>query len=181
MTRLSFLTAALVAAALATAPAVATAQPLSGPSCTTSTTCAHTLSATVPTLVNLTLENAATSLGTITAAQFDNGQRVDGPRFEARANRTYSVTLVAASPTFSGSGNAAKSAGDVRFAVVTSAAGCSAAGAFTPVPTAAAAGIFSGGAGLSARQQLCFNIVWNYETDAPGTYDLGLNLNVTAP
>ena len=181
MPRLSFLAAALAATTLVALPATASAQALSGPSCTLATTCNHTLNATVPVLVNLTLENAATALGTITAEHFDDGQRIDGPRFEAKANRSYAVTLVAAAATFTSTGNPAKAAGDVRYAVVPSAAGCASAGAYAPVPTATAASIFSGNAGLSVRQQLCFDIVWNYASDAPGSYDLGLNLNVTAP
>ena len=180
MTRHTFLAAvALVgAAALGTR---AEAQPLTGPSCTIGTNCGHQLTATVPTLVNLTLENASTNLGAITANEFDNGQQIAGPRFEARANRTYSVTLVAASPTFTGTGNTSKAAGDVRFAVVAASAGCGAAGAYTAIPTAAAVGIFAGTAGLSPRQQLCFDIVWNYASDVPGTYELPLNLSVSAP
>ncbi len=180
MTRIPFLAAAALVAGVAFAPTVQ-AQPLAGPSCTIGTNCGHTLEATVPVLVNLRLQNATTNLGAITADDFDNGQRIAGPLFEARANRPYSVTLVAANPTFGGTGNPSKAAGNVRYAVVTEAAGCSAAGAYAAVPTAAAAGIFSGNAGLSARQQLCFDIVWNYASDAPGTYNLPLNLSVTAP
>lgn len=180
MTRIPLLAAAVLAAGVAFAPA-AHAQPLAGPTCTVGTNCDHQLQATVPVLVNLRLQSGSTNLGAITAADFDNGQRIAGPLFEARANRSYSVTLVAATPTFAGSGNPAKAAGDVRFAVVTEAAGCSTASAYAPVPTAAAAGIFAGGAGLSARQQLCFDVVWNYASDAPGSYELPLNLSVTAP
>lgn len=180
MIRSSFLAAVAVVASAAFAPE-AQAQALTGPSCTIGTNCAHTLEATVPVLVNLQLQNTTTNLGAITTEDFDNGQRIAGPLFEARANRSYSVTLVAASPTFGGDGNPAKQAGDVRFAVVTELAGCSAAGAYAAVPTAAAAGIYTGSAGLSPRQQLCFDIVWNYASDAPGTYNLPLNLSVTAP
>ncbi len=176
--RFSF-AAGLFALGLGVAPE-ASAQPLAGPSCTIATNCVHTLNASVPTLVNLTLENAATNLGSITATSFDNGQRIDGPRFEARANRSYAVTLASASALFSGSGNPAKVAGDVRYAVVTSAAGCGTAGAFAAMTTSAV-GIYSGAAGLSPRQQLCFNIAWNYASDTPGTYTLPLNLSVTAP
>jgi len=180
MTRSTFLAAAAIVAGVAFTPA-AHAQALTGPSCTVGTNCAHSLEATVPVLVNLRLQNTTTNLGAITAAAFESGQRIAGPLFEARANRSYSVTLVAANPTFGGTGNPAKPAGDVRFAVVTEAAGCTAAGAYAAVPTAAAAGIFAGNAGLSARQQLCFDIAWNYASDAPGTYNLPLNLSVTAP
>lgn len=180
MTRSLYFAAAAFVAGVAFAPS-AQAQPLAGPSCTVGTSCEHELLATVPVLVNLRLQNGSTNLGAITAADFDNGQRIAGPLFEARANRSYSVTLVAGAATFSGTGNSAKAAGDVRYAVVTEAAGCSAAGAYAPVPTAAAAGIFAGNAGLSARQQLCFDIVWNYASDVPGTYELPLNLSVTAP
>jgi len=176
--RFSF-AASLLVLGLVIAPE-ASAQPLAGPSCTIATNCVHTLNASVPTLVNLTLENAATNLGAITAANFDNGQLIAGPRFEAKANRSYAVTLASASATFSGSGNAAKAAGDVRYAVVTSAAGCGTAGAYAAVTTSAV-GIYSGSAGLSPRQQLCFNIAWNYASDTPGTYALPLNLSVTAP
>ncbi len=179
MIRRSAFAASLFALAFVVVPD-AGAQPLSGPTCTIGTNCVHTLNASVPTLVNLTLENAATNLGAITAANFDDGQLIDGPRFEARANRTYAVTLASASALFTGSGNAAKAAGDVRYAVVTSAAGCGTAGTFAAVTTSAVS-IFSGLAGLSPRQQLCFNIVWRYASDAPGTYALPLNLSVTAP
>jgi hypothetical protein len=180
MTRHTFLAAVALVGATALANR-ADAQPLTGPSCTIATNCGHQLTATVPTLVNLTLENATTSLGSITANEFDNGQRIAGPRFEARANRSYSVTLVAASPTFTGTGNPSKAAGDVRYAVVAASAGCGAAGAYTSVPTAAAVGIYSGTAGLSPRQQLCFDIRWNYSSDVPGSYALPLNLSVSAP
>jgi len=180
MTRSLYLAAAAFVASVAFAPAAHT-QALAGPSCTVGTNCDHELQATVPVLVNLRLQNGSTNLGAITATDFDNGQRIAGPRFEARANRSYSVTLVAAAATFGGGGNPAKAAGDVRYAVVTEAAGCGTASAYAPVPTAAAAGIFSGNAGLSARQQLCFDIVWNYASDAPGSYELPLFLSVTAP
>jgi len=180
MTRTMYLAAAAFVAGVAFAPAAHT-QALSGPSCTVGTNCVHELQGTVPVLVNLQLQNGSTNLGAITTTDFDDGQRIAGPLFEARANRSYSVTLVAAAATFSGSGNPAKAAGDVSFAVVTEAAGCSTASAYAPIPTAAAAGIYSGSAGLSPRQQLCFDIVWNYASDAPGTYELPLHLSVTAP
>lgn len=179
MTRRIFHMAGALALVAVLAPQ-AQAQPLSGPSCTVGTNCVHTLNATVPTLVQLTLENAATALGTLSQSEFDLGQTIAGPRFEARANRSYNVTLAAASANWTGTGNAAKAAGDVGFAVVTSAAGCGTAGAYAALSTTAA-NIYAGTAGLSPRQQLCFDIAWNYATDVPGTYSLPLNLSVTAP
>jgi hypothetical protein len=179
MTRRFLFAAGAFVLGLAVAPEVQ-AQPLAGPTCTVGGSCGHTLNATVPTLVRLTLENATTALGTLTETEFDNGQTIAGPRFEARANRAYNVTLASASGTWGGTGNPAKLAGDVGYAVVTSAAGCGTAGAYTALSTTAA-NIFSGTAGLSVRQQLCFDITWNYASDAPGTYDLPLNLTVTAP
>ncbi len=163
--------------------AEAGAQPLSGPSCSVGgAACAHTLNANVPTLVTLTLENAITNLGTITAAHYNSGQQINGPLFEARANRTYSVSVASTNANFTaGTGaNAAKSAGDARWARVTAAAGCSSATSYTAVSTTAAL-IYSGTAGTSPRQQLCFDIVWNYASDTPGSYELPLNVSVSAP
>ncbi len=180
MSRRSLFAATAMVAAFALAPE-AGAQALSGPSCTVGTNCVHTLSGTVPVLVNLTLENASTALGSVTAEMFDGGQLVDGPRFEVRANRSYNVTLTAASATFSGGGNDSKPASDVQFVRVTDAAGCSGATGFAALSSSTAATIFSGSAGLSPRQRLCFNIAWDYDTDGPGSYNLPLNLSVTAP
>ena len=145
MTRRFLVAAAALLIGSATAPQLQ-AQALTGPNCTVGTNCGHTLSGTVPTLIRLVLENATTSLGTVTEAQFDNGQLVDGPRFEVRANRAYNVTIAAASGTWTGA-NAAKVAGDARYAVVTNAATCTAAGAFTALTTTAAT-IYSAAAGL---------------------------------
>jgi hypothetical protein len=163
--------------------AEAGAQPLGGPSCSAGGgACGHTLNATVPTLVTLTLESNATALGSITAAQFDNGQQIAGPLFDVKANRGYSITLASANATFTAGvgANAAKSAGDVRWARVASAAGCSTAGAYAAVSTTAV-GVYTGTAGTAPRQQLCFDILWNYASDTPGTYTLPLNVSVSAP
>ncbi len=161
----------------------ASAQALTGPSCSAGgAACGHTLNAVVPTLVTLTLENATTALGNITAAQFDNGQQVAGPLFDVKANRGYSITLASVNATFTANGgaNAAKSAGDVRWARVTGAAGCGSAGAYAAVSTTAV-GVYTGTAGTAPRQQLCFDIVWNYASDTPGNYSLPLNVSVSAP
>jgi hypothetical protein len=180
MSRHALFAGAALVAAFAFAP-TASAQPLTGPSCTVGSNCVHTLSGTVPVLVNLTLESPSTAIGAVTAAQFDNGQLLDGPRFEVRANRGYNVTLTAAAATFSGGGNNAKAASDVRWVRVTDAAGCAGATGFAALSNTTAATIFTGSAGLSPRQRLCFNIAWNYGTDGPGAYTLPLNLTVAAP
>ncbi len=138
--------------------------------------CGHTLNAVVPTLVNLTVESPSTSLGSITTAQFDGGQLVTGPSFETRANTAHRVWLRAATATFTGQ---PKLASDVSFAAVTDAAGCGAASYAALSSTAVS--IFGNGAGRSDLQRLCFSITWDYETDAPGNYDLPLELTVTAP
>ncbi len=169
--------AGAMALAAVTAPSVS-AQPLSGPSCsTTSAACVHTLTATVPTLVNLTLENATTAIGAVDAASFDAPQRVQGPQFEARANVAYTVLIASQNGTF---GPETKSVGDVRYVAVPNATACSAAAGFTAL-SATATSIYSGARGASPRQRLCFDITWNYETDGPGAYNLPMNLTVTAP
>jgi hypothetical protein len=159
------------------------AQALTGPTCSAGgPACGHTLNATVPTLVTLTLENNATALGNITAAHFDNGQQVAGPLFDVKANRGYSITLASVNAAFTATGgaNAAKSAGDARWARTTAAAGCASPGAYTPITTTAV-GVYTGTAGNAPRQQLCFDIVWNYASDTPGGYTLPLNVSVSAP
>lgn len=139
--------------------------------------CAHELRAVVPTLVNLTVENNATVLGSITTAQFDNGQLIAGPSFETRANTAHQVWIRATAGNFAGQ---TKSSSDVEYLVVPNATGCAGAAGFTPLSTVAAS-IFSNGAGRSALQSLCFSIDWDYATDAPGNYNLPLELTVTAP
>jgi hypothetical protein len=180
MSRNTLFAGVALVAAVAFAPSLS-AQALSGPSCTpTLGPCVHTLNANVPELINLTLERPATDLGTIGASQFDLGQRIAGPLFEVKANRGYDVLLTAGLATFSGTGNPAKPATDVQFARVLGGA-CAGATGFAALSSSTSATIFSGTAGLSPRQQLCFNIAWDYADDGPGTYSLPLNLSVVAP
>lgn len=180
MFRRSAIAAGVFALGLMVAPSVQAQAPLTGPSCngTSGSVCVHTLRAVVPTLVNLTLENNETNLGSITALQFDSTQFVAGPLFDSRGNVAYTVSIEATTATFGPTGN--KNAGDVRYLVVPATTGCGATTGFTAVAVAPST-LYSGARGSAPRQQLCFNVQWNYATDEPGNYDLPLDLTIAAP
>ncbi len=180
MFRRSAVAASVFALGLIVAPSLQAQAPLTGPSCNAGagSVCDHLLTAVVPTLVNLTLENSQTNLGSITALQFDSTQYVAGPRFDSRGNVAYTVSIEATTATFGPTGN--KNAGDVRYLVVPAATGCGATTGFNAVGVAPST-LYSGARGSAPRQQLCFNVLWNYATDEPGNYDLPLDLTITAP
>ena len=142
----------------------------------------HRLNGNVPTLVELEMNTDVTNFTAPTITNFGAGneQLVTGPELSVRANRGWAVTIQAATANFSTApSGVTKPAGDVGFGIVNAGAACSGA-TFAALSNGTASALFGGGAGNTARQ-LCFEILWNLGNDAPGNYELGMNLSLSAP
>lgn len=168
------MSARLGLAALVAGVALATGAPAAA-QCA-GTACDATLSMTVGDVMRLSLNGAATALGSPTEADFAAGYRdAAGPTATVRCNRACTVTLAAASATFSYAGtlpNPNKPAADLRWGT--------APGAY-PNSLGAAATVYAGPATDGTTVPVFYRTLWNFSSDVPGTYTLVASFTVSAP
>lgn len=169
--RTSFALAIGAVALLASAPLAAQTS-CTGSGCSVN----HNVHATVNDVLSLSLDNAATDLGTPTAAQYGagNGVATNGPTATVVANRPYTVTLVGpANFTYSGSyGPVSKPSSDLTWGTVAGTYG-------NDMSTSAT--VMSGTPTAGDTQQIFFNTLWDITRDTPGDYSMDVTFTLTAP
>ena len=129
----------------------------------------NTVSAIVPTVARLSIDNTSTTLNAPKAVDFGgSGVPSTGPLLTVSANAAYSLTASAQGGWTKDGSASGKPIGDLT---IKSNSG-----------SLAAIGGFGGGAATaSATYQIGYNTVYNWTTDTPGTYQLVLNYTLTAP
>jgi hypothetical protein len=126
-----------------------------------------TTSATVNTVMQLTLSSNTTDLGTPTVADFNAGFKdAVGPSATVSSNIPWTVTVAATNP-FSGPMGTAKPASDVSFSA-TAAYDASQGKALGSTGTP----LFSGKAGQNFSSPVAYRTKWSYASDAPGAYSI---------
>jgi hypothetical protein len=143
--------------------------------CTTaSCTVTHTVSATAPTVLNLTLSSITTALTNPTATDFDVAAGIDdaGPTVTLKSNKNASVTISTAAANWTGPLGTTKSVGDLRWRT-------SGGGPGTALSGTAADVIVSGKGNRNAT--VTWNTLWNLSTDEPGAYSLATTFTLVAP
>ena len=143
--------------------------------CTTaSCTVTHTVSATAPTVLNLTLSGLTTTLTNPTATDFDVAAGIDnaGPTASLKSNKNASVTISTAAANWTGPVGTTKSVGDLRWRT-------SGGGPGTALSGTAADVIASGKGTRSAT--ITWNTFWALATDEPGAYSLAPTFTLVAP
>lgn len=136
----------------------------------------------------------ATALGTPVKADFDSGyNKVAGPTFQAWANHSFAVSVIATTPTFTyvQSGvhpNPNKPASDLTWAAATS-GGCAVLPNSAYISNAGSAGTLISSAigapglgGTAPIKQICYRTLWpNASLFPAGTYTLIMNFTISAP
>ncbi|MDP9143606.1 MAG: hypothetical protein M3N43_02745 [Actinomycetota bacterium] len=162
-----------LAAGLALVASVNTAQ---AQTCTTDgCTVAHTVSATAPTILRLTLTSTATALANPVEAEFDDVNGVThGSSFnvERRSNVDASVSIHTTAANWSGPGTTTKAIGDLRYSTT-------GAAPFTAI-TGAAVGLIASDRGVD-DVDITWNTLWHLATDEPGAYSLATTFTLTTP
>jgi len=132
--------------------------------------------ATVNTVLRLTLTGAAT-LGTPTETDYNNGYKdASGPSAEVKSNAPWHVDVAGASGTFGWTGtgtNPNKPSSDLTWGTAPGSYG-------NDMGTSAQ--LFSGSTGTaSATQAIYFRTLWHWASDIPGDYDLTINFTLSSP
>jgi len=142
-------------------------------------TVGHSVTATVPSILNLTLSTATTALTNPAEADFDVAAGVDntGPVVTLKSNKSASVTISTAATnwTYVGTGTVSKSAGDLRWRTATT--GGAAPG--TSISSTPAVLLAAGKGNRSAT--VTWNTRWFVATDEPGDYSLATVFTLVAP
>lgn len=143
--------------------------------CTTaSCTVTHTVSATAPTVLNLTLSGLTTTLTNPTATDFDVAAGIDnaGPTVTLKSNKNASVTISTAAANWTGPVGTTKSVGDLRWRTSGGGPGTALSGT--------AADVIASGKGTRAVT-VTWNTFWALATDEPGAYSLATTFTLVAP
>ena len=143
--------------------------------CTTaSCTVTHTVSATAPTVLNLTLSSITTALTNPAAADFDVAAGIDnaGPLVTLKSNKNASVTISTAAANWTGPVGTTKSVGDLRWRTSGGGPGVALSGT--------AADVIVSGKGTRAAT-VTWNTLWTLATDEPGAYSLATTFTLVAP
>lgn len=145
--------------------------------CTTAgCTVTHTVSATAPTILRLTLTSTATTLTAPGDLDFDNPAGVtEVASFNVlrRSNVNASVSIHSAAPNWTGPGSTTKAISDLRYSLD---GGTSIAGAISGTP----ANLIASGKGQN-DVDVTWNTLWNLATDEPGAYSLVTTFTLTTP
>jgi hypothetical protein len=169
----------LGATVLLGSPLAAQANPCTDTQASTATCYVETtLSATVPTVVRLTLTGFTldnnTDFGTITEGDFNTGYKdVAGPKSNVKANKAWTLTVASTGATFTGA-TYAKPVGDLLWKE-----GLGGDPA-TPMSTTAAE-LADGGPTDSQDHDIQYRLNLTYALDAPGTYNLTVHFTLSAP
>jgi hypothetical protein len=142
--------------------------------CTTAgCTVNHTVSATAPTILKLSLSSATTTLTNPVEADFDGAAISDaGPSVSLKSN-TSAHAQISSTATWTGTGYNSKSIGDLEWKV--------GAGAFAPI-SGTATDITTLGAGTGNRSaNITWGTLWHSATDTPGTYSLVVTFTLASP
>jgi hypothetical protein len=144
--------------------------------CTTAgCTVTHTVSATAPTILRLTLSSTNTTLAAPADADFDNAAGVtQGASFNVlrRSNVNASVSIHTAAANWSGPGATTKAIGDLRYSTT----GAAPWSAITGAPV----NLIASGKGQS-DEDITWNTLWNLASDEPGAYSLVTTFTLTTP
>jgi hypothetical protein len=175
----------IIAAAAISAALAGTAQAQTIVNCTSATatrfdaaTCllTNTVSATVPWVARMELA-AATTLPTPTAVDFGNttGRSTTTPTvLTVRANAGFRVTVSVPAARWTGPTGSNKASSDLR--IFTDLA---------PTPVALSStgiSIFTSAAASAGQAiNIGYNVLYNWATDVPGAYTLGVNYTLTSP
>jgi len=175
--------AGAAACAVAMSAQVAAAQ-----SCSITSTAAGTLSCTVvsthsftmPSLLQLTMSGFTSGTNMTLAAPTAMSDYstptiqmpTTGPSYQVAANRNYKVQISANAASFAGP--YAKPAGDLAWST-------SAVGTFTPLTTTPADISTGTPTTLSAAVGVFYKTTYNFATDVPGSYSLGVTFTLVAP
>ena len=159
-----------LAAGLALAAGISTAA--QAQTCTTAgCTVTHTVSATAPTILKLTLSSVTTTLTNPVEADFDGAAIQDnGPTVTLKSNTSAHAQISATAWT--GTGNNSKSVGDLTYQL-------GGAGAFTAV-TSTATDIIAAGTG-NRNTSVKWGTLWHSASDTPGTYSLAVTFTLASP
>lgn len=137
-----------------------------------------TLSATVPTVIRLTLTNFTsgvnTDFGAITEADFNTTWKdAAGPKANVKANKAWTLDVASASATFTGA-TYAKPAADLLWKEGLGG---------TPATVMSTGGdeLANGSATDGVNHDIQYRLNLTYALDAPGTYDLTVNFTLSAP
>lgn len=134
----------------------------------------NTVSATVGTLLRLTLSTTTTALAGPSEAEFDAGfQDAAGPSATVKANRSWTLKVSAAAANWTTDNLVVKPASDLQWATASG-------GPYAGL-TIAAADVATSGATASFAQPVFYRVLWSYANDAPGSYSLVVTYTVTAP
>jgi len=143
--------------------------------CTTAgCTVSHTVSATAPTVLNLTLSSVTTTLSNPTATDFEVAAGLDnaGPTVTLKSNKSASVTISTAAANWTGPVGTTKSIGDLRWRISGGGPGAALTGS--------GADVIAAGKG-SRSENITWNTYWDLDTDEPGAYSLAAVFTLVSP
>lgn len=150
---------------------VAQAQSCSTAGCTVT----HTVSATAPTVLNLTLSTTTTALtNPTTAASFDSTAGIDnaGPVVTVTSNKNASVTISTAAANWTGPVGTTKAISDLGWRTTGSGHGAGL--------SSTAADVIASGKGVRTAT-ITWNTFWRLASDEPGAYSLATTFTLVAP
>jgi len=151
-----------------------------GQTSTGSCTVNVTLRAPIPFAAQISASASTTDIGQLTTADLIPGQATGakeftGPVITAQANFAWTLTIRAASAswTYSGTGSPSKPASDLGWRLGTS-------GSYAAMTTSGAT-LISGALGESRSTPIYFRTTWRWTSEPPGSYELPLTLTLAAP
>lgn len=138
-------------------------------------TVAHTVSATAPAILKLTLSQTTTTLTAPGEADFDAAAGVnDLSSFtvNVKSNKTASATIHTAAANWTGPAGTTKAIGDLRWSI-------SGGAPFTAL-TGTGATVVASAKG-DRGETISWNTLWHLATDEPGVYSLPVTFTLVVP
>ena len=138
-------------------------------------TVVHTVSATAPAILRLTLSSTTTALTNPVEADFDNVNGVDDIdvlNVEVKSNKAASATVHTAAANWTGPVGTTKAIGDLRWSITSAA----------PWTAITGSGVTVVASGKGTRDEdLSWNTLWSLATDEPGAYSLPVTFTLVVP
>lgn len=133
---------------------------------------------TVPTILDLTINDTSTAIAAPTETDFDNGFQDPAATVVAtvKSNKAWSLSIKGGAATWTGTGGASatKAVGDLHWST-------SGPGAGTALTTSNATIASSATGSSGAATTVNYRIIWSYASDTPGTYTIPVIFTAAAP
>ena len=133
---------------------------------------------TVPTILNLSINDTSTSIASPVQADFDNGFQDAASTVIAtvKSNKAWSLTIKGGAANWTGTGGASatKVVADLHWSITGPGAG-------TAMTTSAVSIASSATGTAGSNTTVNYRIIWSYATDTPGTYTIPVIFTAAAP